>query len=361
MTEENLNALFDRELVKNSIYERFTKLKEQQPNLRRKDAADALNVPEASLVDSQCGVSSIRLDNEGNKVVEALPSLGYIMNLTRNNGAVHERKGEYFDVKIQGPMGLVVTKDKKIDLRMFLSQWKYTFAVMENTPRGIRYSLQFFDQAGVAIQKVYLEKDSNDEAYANIIKLTKHDDQTSQIDFKENTNKPEYVSDSEVDAEKLVSDWEALRDVHDFFGMLRRHKVDREQSFRLVGKKFAEPISPDSLAQMLNQAAETNLPIMCFVGNHGNIQIHNGPIKTVKTMGDWLNVLDPEFNLHLLMPEITSGWVIRKPTNDGIVTSLEYYDKAGELIAQFFGKRKEGDPENADWRDLAESTLKEVA
>ena len=122
MTEENLNALFDQELVKNSIYERFTKLKEQQPNLRRKDAADALNVPEASLVDSQCGVSSIRLDNEGNKVVEALPSLGYIMNLTRNNGAVHERKGEYFDVKIQGPMGLVVTKDKKIDYLFALGE-----------------------------------------------------------------------------------------------------------------------------------------------------------------------------------------------------------------------------------------------
>lgn len=355
--QDALLALFDRNKVDNEVVSAFEKLKAAEPKLRRRDLAQRLLVSEAAIIDHQCGVQSIRLSDELNDILTALPSLGYVMNLTRNEAAVHERKGEYQDVKIHGAMGLVVTSDKKIDLRMFLSQWAYSFAVTEESPRGRRFSLQFFDQAGNAVQKVYLEKESNHEAYANILKQHKHADQTTPLAFQSEQDKPEYAQDNAVDVEKLRSDWANMRDVHHFFGMLKNHQVSREQSFRLVGEEYAETINPQSLEMVLNEAANGDLPIMCFVGNHGNIQIHNGPIKTVKTMGDWLNVLDPEFNLHLLMPHITSGWLIRKPTTDGIITSLEFYDYDGELVAQFFGLRKEGNAENATWRALAESTL----
>ena len=68
-------------------------------------------------------------------------------------------------------------------------------------------------------------------------------------------------------------------------------------------------------------------PIMCFVGNPGCIQIHTGPIYTLKVMGPWFNILDPTFNLHLREDAIHQGWVVRKPTRDGIVTSLELFDR----------------------------------
>ncbi len=46
---------------------------------------------------------------------------------------------------------------------------------------------------------------------------------------------------------------------------------------------------------------------------------------------------------------------MRKPTSDGHVTSVEVLDARGELIIQFFGKRKEGKMERDDWRALAEA------
>jgi len=46
---------------------------------------------------------------------------------------------------------------------------------------------------------------------------------------------------------------------------------------------------------------------------------------------------------------------VRKPTVDGFVTSLEAYDASGEMIIQFFGKRKEGMTERADWREILDS------
>ena len=46
---------------------------------------------------------------------------------------------------------------------------------------------------------------------------------------------------------------------------------------------------------------------------------------------------------------------MRKPASEGHVTSLEAYDAAGQLIIQFFGKRKEGAFERDDWRGLVEN------
>jgi putative hemin transport protein len=67
-------------------------------------------------------------------------------------------------------------------------------------------------------------------------------------------------------------------------------------------------------------------------------------------MGPWLNVLDPTFNLHLREDAIASSWVVRKPTRDGDVTSLELFDAAGFCFAQLFGQRKPGVPELESWR-----------
>jgi putative hemin transport protein len=44
-----------------------------------------------------------------------------------------------------------------------------------------------------------------------------------------------------------------------------------------------------------------------------------------------------------------SGWS-KKPTVDGVVTSLEAFDRDGELMAMFFGVRKPGQPEKQVWR-----------
>lgn len=47
---------------------------------------------------------------------------------------------------------------------------------------------------------------------------------------------------------------------------------------------------------------------------------------------------------------IADVWLVKKPTDYGIVTSLEAFDTDGNLIVQFFGKRKPHIPEREDWR-----------
>jgi len=354
----NLDNLFQRDTQDSELYPQFKRLLAANPKLRRRDQAKELSVSEAALIDQQCGVQSVRLNKQFADLINQLPELGYIMTLTRNEYCVHERKGIYENVRVNGPMGLVIANDRKVDLRIILSRWAMGFAVREETPAGMRFSLQFFDKAGIAIQKIFLQPDSNEVAYAALVEKYQAEDQTGELTYAALTDLPEYVADNDVDRAKLVEEWTTMTDVHQFFGILRRHKISREQAFRIVGEPWAVPFDPSQLKEILISAAETQLPIMCFVGNHGNIQIHTGPVENIKIMGPWLNVLDPEFNLHLQREGVASGWLIRKPTEDGNVTSLEFYDAAGETIAQFFGVREEGNPENADWRDLAESVLK---
>lgn len=349
------NALND---AGNSLQSLFTALQEKEPKLRRRELAEQLEVSEAALIDCQCGLNSIRLKDDFAGIINNLESLGYIMSLTRNDSAVHERKGCYQNVSVKGPMGLVISDDRKIDLRIIVSRWATGYAVQETVKDGYRYSLQFFDQAGVAIQKIYLQAESNLEAYANLIEQFKGDF-GELASYTEVTDVPEYVESESVDKAALTAEWQKMTNVHQFFGILRKYKISREQAFKVVGAPLAQPFEPSLLEQLLHDIAETDLSIMCFVGNRGNIQIHTGAINTVKRVGPWLNILDPEFNLHLLTDKVASGWVISKPTEDGNVTSLELYDEAGETIAQFFGQRVEGQPENRQWYAFTQRILED--
>src|SRR5690606_22540188 len=149
--------------------------------------------------------------------------------------------------------------------------------------------------------------------------------------------------------------WAGLTDVHQFIGLLRKHSINRYQAVQLAGEDFAWRVDPTSVEAMMHHAVEQKLSIMCFVGSRGCIQIHTGPIHEIKLMGPWINVLDPTFHLHLRGDHIKDAWVVRKPTKDGHVTSLEAYDSNGELIFQFFGERHEGEIELGDWRMIVEN------
>ncbi len=329
----------------------FRDLRDRNEMIRTRDAAEKLGVSEAELVACRTGDGVTRLKSDFGKIIKALPALRTVMILTRNDHVVHEKVGEFGKINIQPSAGIVL--NHHIDLRLFLNHWHFGFAVTEKVKSGIRHSLQFFALDGNAIHKVYLRDESDKAAYDALVKTFTSDDQSADLavatSIPKNTDRP----DSEIDVDGLKAHWAALQDTHDFYGMLRDFGVGREQALRLVGDEFVTEVAPSALRAMLTRAAETKLSIMCFVGNPGCIQIHTGPVETLKEMGPWYNVLDPQFNLHLREDRIARAWVVRKPTRDGIVTSLELYDDDGANFVQFFGERKPGQVELDDWRDLA--------
>jgi putative hemin transport protein len=322
--------------------------KAQNPKSRIREAATALQVSEAELVATGVGDTATRLEPAWADLMNALPQLGRVMALTRNESCVHERRGRYEDVQVGGKMGLVLGPD--IDLRLFLSRWTYAFAVNENQRR----SVQIFDDAGQAVHKVYAIDDTDMGAFDALVARFRSADQTQSLRVKPVPAPVKPRLDAEIDAKGLADTWRSLQDTHDFFPMLRKFSVARLQAFRLVGPEFAREAAVTAGRAAMEQAAASKLPIMIFVGNANCIQIHTGEVSKLVTVGPWFNVLDPEFNLHLREDHIHEAWVIRKPTRDGDVTSVELFDAKGDIIAQLFGKRKPGLPEDPNWRALAQ-------
>jgi len=337
---------------------RWTRLQGEQPALRIRDAAATLGVGEAELVALGIGRTATPLASDWRALLRDMPSVGRVMCLTRNEHCVHERHGRFEDVQVTGPHGLVLGPD--IDLRLFLSNWRYGFAMREPLKGGERLSLQFFDASGEAVHKIYATAETEPKAFDALIARHRAEAPAAMEIVPRQPDAPDRP-DAEIDLEGLRAAWAAMKDTHEFFGMLGKFKVGRVQALRLVGDGFARELPARALRSAIEAAGADGTPIMIFVGNRGCIQIHSGPVKRLVETHGWFNVLDPTFNLHLRENGVARVFSVRKPTDDGIVTSIEAFDEHDRNILLMFGERKPGKPELEAWRALVARIEKQAA
>ena len=321
--------------------------KAANPKTRIRDLATSLHTSEAQLVALGLGEGTIRLEGDFRELLKEVHTLGPVMALTRNNDAVHERHGVYNNVSFDGQMGLVLDED--IDLRLFMMHWAFGFAVIE----GERRSLQFFDKSGEAVHKIYLTEQSNEAAYHTLAEKYMAGMQEPELLTKPYAAPAEEAADEDIDVNGFRADWLTMTDTHQFFGIVRKYGLSRMQALRLAPEGYVQEVPATAMRQMLESVSELQVPIMVFVANRGCIQIHSGEVTKLLATGPWFNVLDPQFNLHLREEKIAAAYVVKKPSNDGIVTSVEVFDAEGTMIIQFFGKRKPGIPELERWRSIA--------
>jgi putative hemin transport protein len=338
---------------------------------RHRDIAQQLGTSEGELIGAHVsappeGLRAQRLRGPWPTLVSALQSVGETMALTRNASCVHEKVGSYINPQHSGEnarMGMVL--GGTIDLRLFYTHWHHGFAVDETGPdKPLQRSLQFFDASGTAVHKVFARAATDTAAWDDLVERFADPRVAAAapgLHVRPPAPRSLEAPDSAIHRDAFHSAWLALRDTHEFFGLLKAFGVTRPQALRLAEPRFAQPVEADSARDLLRAAAEEATPIMVFVGNPGTIQIHSGPVQRVVTMGPWLNVLDPGFNLHLREDHIAQAWAVRKPTTDGLVTSLELFDAAGDTIAMFFGERKPGKPELPGWRALVARLVADVA
>ncbi|MBO0358877.1 hemin-degrading factor [Hymenobacter sp. BT186] len=333
-----------------TLAERWAQFKLENPKSRIRDAAGQLGISEAALLATQCTTEAdapvVRLTADFPALLAAVPTLGHVMALTRNDSVVHERKGPYLKVSFNGPTGLVLGDD--IDLRLFMSHWHFGFAVNENGRR----SLQFFAQDGEAVHKIYLTEASNTTAYDELVNRFRAAEQTPELATQPAPEATPETPDADIDVPGFREAWRQLTDTHAFFGLLRTFGVSRTQALRLGPPELVQRLDNEAIVRALEAAAATDLGIMLFVASRGCIQIHTGPVKRLVATGPWFNVLDPDFNLHLKLGDVAETWLVKKPTTDGLVHSLELYDAHGRNLLLFFGKRKPGIPEQDAWREL---------
>ena len=166
-------------------------LKSAEPRLRNRDLAQRLDISEAELLCLSLGEGVTLLEGDWKKLLASLKDMGYLMALTRNEYAVHERKGVYDNIRFyEGPANVGVAVNPDIDLRFFMHEWRFGLAAV--VPRGKMedlYSFQFFNASGEAVHKVYSTPESDLAAYHRLVEQYKAPVQTMIA-----VNKPTFPS-----------------------------------------------------------------------------------------------------------------------------------------------------------------------
>lgn len=338
-----------------SLLQQWQQLLAKEPKLRIRNAAEKLGVSEADLLALQLGGEQVTLlAGDFKRLLTEVEALGTVMALTRNDAMVHEKTGQYKDLSIHGNMGLALGV---IDLRLFFSRFVHGFYVQEKLDQGMRRSLQFFNAQGEAVHKIYAKEGTDIHEFEELVARYRAELQQAPEIEPASAAEDLLTAPDELDAAALRQGWDELKDVHHFQALLKKHNLSRVPAYQAIGTDYALPLAPLAFEKALEKAAERQQSIMVFVGSDGVVQIHTGVINKLLRTGPWFNILDPGFNLHANTEMISQLWLVRKPTSDGIITSLEAFDAHGKQLVLLFGERENGKPEMAGWRELLQELI----
>ncbi|MFM1345499.1 hemin-degrading factor [Yersinia proxima] len=341
-----------------TLPQQYLNAKQAHPELSSRNLAQRLNISEAELAYVRVGEDAERLDISATLLLTELETVGVTSSVTSNPHAVHQQMGEYRNLRLHGHLGLILNP-RALDLRLFFRHWSTVFSLRETTAQGEQLSIQCFDFQGNAIHKIYCTKETNQVAWQALVAKYR---MTTNPPLELTPAEEQLNSESAIDGTIIDTEWRKMNDIHQFFMLLKRHNISRQQAFRAVGDDLAYQVDNQAVIHIFNAALAGQNEIMLFVGNNGCMQIFTGTIEQFATSADhqpaesqWVNVSHPRFNLQLNQQAIAESWVTRKPTKDGLVSSLELLDEHGKHILQIFGQRSEGQPEQSQWhQQLAE-------
>ncbi|WP_226573401.1 hemin-degrading factor [Mangrovibacter yixingensis] len=337
----------------NGRYQHYLSLKATHPHKHTCELAAQMAISEAELLMCRLGQDTVQLRPDFTALLHGLSQVGEIKNITRNRYAIHKQIGCYDNLRL-GQHGIVLNP-RELDLRLFPAQWHCAFAVDEQTPQGLRHSIQIFDNQGDAVLSVFTTDHTNLTAWRELISqcsVRKH----RELDLHTPLSLLP-TNDNDINEQDLESEWRAMTDVHQFFGLLKKHGVSRQQAFRSVGTDLACQVDNDAVLHILTQAEKAQNEIMIFVASRGCVQIFTGAVDKVTAKDEWIYVESRAFSWQLHSSEIAESWVTRKPTREGFVTSLELFAADGTQIAQLYGQRTEGTPEQNTWREQIDSVM----
>ncbi|WP_319380653.1 ChuX/HutX family heme-like substrate-binding protein [Thiomicrorhabdus sp.] len=314
-----------------SLLERKQRLLQESPPPRAREAARLMGISEAEYVALSCPATVTALDaTQIADLLSQLHQLGEVMVLSRNDTAVMEHYGIYANPKLRHG-SVMILNNPDIDLRLRLGQFKWAFAVNENS----RLSLQFFNHGGRAIHKVYLTSKSDEQAYHALVARFATECCMPEPEAEQPLVPVVQKALSATERQRLTDEWNALQDAHQVNGLFKAHGVTRPQAYRLLDHG-TEPLAQSSVKALLEAISEQKIPVLIFVPNGAVTQIHNGRLHKLLETGPWFNVLDKRFNFHLHLQGVKQAWIVEKPTDQGATRSVEWFDEADQPVAMLY-------------------------
>lgn len=285
----------------NSLKQKWNEFKSDPNNkkIRIRNAAQNLGVSEAELLSTDIGegVKYLFIDDI-NLFLEEILSIDKIMVLIRSDFVVHEKIIETQYISLRENM-LINKFENKYPLLVYdKNQLMYSFFENKKHRKTNLRSFQFFDQFGNSIFKIYLKG--------------KDEDKFDRIAIK-------YEADYNYELQNLnISEDEVLND----FNSINMHFKSDEILF---SSKISS-LKNNILRLLLTDISEQKYPIQIHAVGNKIVQYHRDVINNIIDYGPWINVIDKEFNIHVLENKIVKNNLIEYLVDSKKYYSIEFYD-----------------------------------
>jgi len=297
--------------------------------------------------------TATRLHGEFAPLMQRLATLGDLTEVTRNSSALLEKDNVSGTLYVNNEIELAPAE--AMHLRIFYPQWEHGYALEEHDAcsGGKRHSLQFFDRYGSMMHKIVLGENGDIASFRQLVS-----DHAAAEQLAPHLVHPLHSDDEsedhglrQIDVDALRAEWAHTHNHDDFIQRQEAFDQQRLRKLRLAGKAFAYQVANDSARVILQRMTEFGTSIMAQVGNAGIVQAYYGKIKNIRVKDSRLKIMNAGFRMQLREDHIDSVWVAKKPTTDGIITSLELFNRQGTHIASFLSKKSNGQPEPREWRE----------
>lgn len=321
-----------------------------------REGAAALGVSEGELMAD--APDTVYLGNAIRDIVLQLHTLGLVESIVSNDVAVHEKQGIYENVSLAPTSGLALNIGK-LDLRFFPSHWHSVLAVTMPFGDKISHSIQFYDEFGTAIEKVFIRDNNKLPEWNALLDAFRTEGKPS---FKQAAPSP-IVVPQPLSPEREAAfreRWMELKDVHYFGGLLETFSIDRQAAYRHAPEGYTRKLDNSVWEKVLSKVRDNGMEIMIFIGNRGLVQIQTGKIHNIVRSHGYLNIFDSKtegFSMHLKDSDIVETWVVRRPIRDGFVTCIDGFDARRNTVIQLFGRRQEGETELSTWHTITDELL----
>jgi putative hemin transport protein len=262
---------------------------------------------------------AIRLKPSWSNIIQDIQGFGEVMSLSRNAHAVHENFSLYKQASFNDDIGIVSSNELAIHL--MYEKWEFGYLFEECKFTVLQRSIQFFDEFGAPVHKIFLLPHSHHWYFDELAKRWADSNQDPGISVQEK------IEDDQI--------------------------LDKSTLTTIVEERAAnqkELIDLDQMQFFLNSATNGKLPLTITVQNHGVTQSHDGVIHEIQERKDWLHLSNQQFNCHLQLTQMLKIFINHQISP----YSMEMFDEKGLLLVLVALSSKATPADKEIWEELPE-------
>jgi putative hemin transport protein len=299
---------------------------------RHREIASFLNVTEVELIDSHVGVTklesiksfpnlarAIRLKPSWSNIIQDIQGFGEVMSLTRNAHAVHENLSFYKHASSSDDVGMLLSDE--LTARLMYEKWEFGYLFEECKSHVLQRSIQFFDEFGVPVHKIFLLPHSHHWYFDELAKRWADSNQEPGILVQEKLE-----SDQQTNTGTLTS-------------IIKERHTDQKE---IVDAEVAQ--------SLLLSSKELKLPLIITVQSNGAKQSHDGVLDEIRYHNHWLHLTNQQFNCHLQLNQMPKICINHQESP----FLMEMLDEEDFLLASITLSTKASPGDTEAWEELLE-------